>query len=72
MASNDHEPPDNVAFLAALDAMPETADIVAQHLRMMAKGQAPYRRFTYAPRWIKNIWAAAADLIENQTHDKLH
>jgi hypothetical protein len=32
----------------------------------MAAGIGPYRQFTYTSPWIKNIWSAAADLLENE------
>ncbi len=37
---------------------------VAAQLRAMAAGAAPYARFTYTSPWIKNIWRAAADMLD--------
>lgn len=66
MDDDDTTPLDNATFLAILDAIPETPDIIAHHLRLMVAGKEPYQRFTHTSRWIKNIWAAAADMIEER------
>ncbi len=56
----------------ALDSVPDASKIVVKQLRMMAAGEAQYQRFTYMSPWIKNIWNAAADIIEEQERQKLH
>lgn len=56
----------------ALDSVPEASKVVARELRMMAAGEDHYRRFTYTSPWIKNIWNAAADIIEDYERKKLH
>lgn len=56
----------------ALDSVPEASKTVARELRMMAAGEDRYQRFTYISPWIKNIWNAAADIIEDYERQKLH
>lgn len=56
----------------ALDSVPDASRIVARELRSMAAGENRYQRFTYISPWIKNIWNAAADIIEDQERKKLH
>jgi hypothetical protein len=46
--------------------------IIAAELRLMAAGDDRYSRFTYMSPWIKNIWNAAADIIEEQCKNRLH
>lgn len=48
----------------ALQGVAEGKKLVALELRRMAKGEEPYRRFTYTSYWIKNVWRAAADLLD--------
>lgn len=56
----------------ALDSLPDASKTVAKELRMMAAGEDRYQRFTYISPWIKNIWNAAADIIEDYERQKLH
>jgi hypothetical protein len=56
----------------ALDSVPDASKTVARELRMMAAGEDRYQRFTYISPWIKNIWNAAADIIEDYERQKLH
>ena len=56
----------------ALDSVPNASKVVAKELRMMAAGEDRYQRFTYISPWIKNIWNAAADIIEDYERQKLH
>jgi hypothetical protein len=60
--TDERSPPIKQAFLA----VPKTKTCVARELRRMAAGIGPYRQFTYTSPWIKNIWSAAADLLENE------
>ncbi len=55
-----------------LDAVPDASKTVAKELRMMAAGEDRYQRFTDISPWIKNIWNAAADIIEDRELKKLH
>lgn len=38
--------------------------VVLQQLRRMAAGEAPYKELADTSPWTKNIWEAAAALIE--------
>lgn len=55
-----------------LDAVADSPMIIAAELRLMAAGDDRYSRFTYMSPWIKNIWNAAADIIEEQYKNRLH
>ena len=58
---------------SGLEAVEQTSELIAKELRMMAAGQGEkYRRFTYISPWIKNIWAAAADIIEDRGRKNIH
>lgn len=46
--------------------------IIAAELRLMAAGEDRYSRFTYMSPWIKNIWNAAADIIDDLHKSRLH
>lgn len=65
---NDEKEP----LQAGLDAVPDSPMIIAAELRLMAAGDDRYSRFTYMSPWIKNIWNAAADIIEEQCKNRLH
>lgn len=67
---NDDE--DLTPMQAGLQGAADSATIIAEQLRMMAAGDAQYKRFTYISPWIKNIWNAAADYIEENERKKLH
>lgn len=51
--------------LAVLDA--ETA----AELRKMVRGEGDYKRFTYTPAKIKNIWLTAADRLDGKLENYL-
>ncbi|WP_041802725.1 hypothetical protein [Micavibrio aeruginosavorus] len=57
---------------AGLDSVADGPAIIAAELRLMAAGDDRYQRFTYMSPWIKNIWNAAADIIEDSYKSKLH
>lgn len=58
---------------SGLEAVEQTSEFIAKELRMMAAGQGEnYRRFTYVSPWIKNIWAAAADILEDRGRKNIH
>ncbi len=57
---------------AGLDAVPDSPAIIAAELRLMALGDDRYSRFIYMSPWIKNIWNAAADIIEDLHKKSLH
>lgn len=57
---------------AGLEAVPNSPAIIAAELRLMAAGDDRYSRFTYMSPWIKNIWNAAADIIEDLNRKNLH
>ncbi len=68
--ANDNEEKDPLQ--AGLDAVPDSPMIIAAELRLMAAGDDRYSRFTYMSPWIKNIWNAAADIIEEHCKNRLH
>lgn len=49
---------------AALQGLEYGASHIALELRRMADADPSYRCFTYASPMIKNVWRAAADLLE--------
>lgn len=57
---------------AGLEGAANTPEIIAAELRLMAAGDDRYQRFTYMSPWIKNIWNAAADIIEDLNKKQLH
>lgn len=57
---------------AGLEGAADTPAIIAAELRLMAVGDDRYHRFTYISPWIKNIWNAAADIIEESHKHRLH
>lgn len=61
-----------IPFQAGLDGAANSAEIIAAELRLMAAGDDRYSRFTYMSPWIKNIWNAAADIIEDMNKKNLH
>lgn len=65
---NDEKEP----LQAGLDVVPDSPMIIAAELRLMAAGDDRYSRFTYMSPWIKNIWSAAADIIEEQYKNRMH
>jgi hypothetical protein len=48
----------------ALNAIPETRNLVAEELRAMGEAAGRYAQFANIDPWIRNIWSAAADLLE--------
>ncbi len=56
---------DHKHLQSAFDAVPETPAIIVRELRAMAMAEGEYHRFAYLSARIKNIWRAAADLIED-------
>lgn len=69
MANDDFE---KELMQAGLEGATNTPEIIAAELRLMAAGDDRYHRFTYTSPWIKNIWNAAADIIEDLTKKQLH
>ncbi len=70
MTDDNEDPRDPLQ--AGLDAVKDTPAVIAAELRLMAAGEDRYSRFTYMSPWIKNIWNAAADIIEEQIKNRLH
>lgn len=68
--TNDNKEQDPMQ--AGLDGAKEAPEIIAAELRLMAAGEDRYSRFTYMSPWIKNIWNAAADIIEDLNRKNLH
>lgn len=56
----------------ALEATEITARSVAERLRLMAAGDYGDRKLMSVTPWVRNIWNAAADIIEQHDCDKLH
>lgn len=69
MTDDDNE---TIPFQAGLEGAANTPEIIAAELRLMAAGEDRYHRFTYISPWIKNIWNAAADIIEESNRKNLH
>lgn len=66
----DNDKPDPLASgLSGLDAGPHH---IAAELRLMADGQGRYSRFALVTPSIKNIWRAAADMLEDFARGRLH
>ena len=63
---------DKTPLQAGLDSVADSPAIIAAELRLMAAGEDRYSRFTYISPWIKNIWNAAADVIEELHRGQLH
>lgn len=68
MTDDDKETP----LQAGLEAAANSPEIIAAELRLMAAGDDRYSRFTYTSPWIKNIWNAAADIIEGMNKQAIH
>lgn len=68
MTNDDEDHSDSLQ--AGLDAVKDTPAVIAAELRLMAAGEDRYSRFTYMSPWIKNIWSAAADIIEAQIENR--
>lgn len=68
MTDDDKEAP----LQAGLEAAANSPEIIAAELRLMAAGDDRYSRFTYMSPWIKNIWNAAADIIEGLDRKRMH
>jgi hypothetical protein len=51
---------------AALRLIPETRSLVAAELRAMGEASGRYAMFADIDPWIRNIWFAAADLLEDE------
>lgn len=48
----------------ALEGARNPKEAVADELRKMIAGEGEYKCFTYTSPRIKNVWAAAADLLD--------
>lgn len=59
-------------FDIGLEGAAHAPEVIAEELRMMAAGEDRYQRFTYISPWIKNIWNAAADIIEDLNKRQMH
>lgn len=68
--TNDNE--EQEPMQAGLEGAANSPAIIAAELRLMAAGEDRYSRFTYMSPWIKNIWNAAADIIEDLHKSRLH
>lgn len=68
--TNDNEEQDPMQ--AGLLGAANSPEIIAAELRLMAAGDDRYSRFTYMSPWIKNIWNAAADIIEDLHKSQMH
>jgi hypothetical protein len=56
---------ENNALIKGLDAVPRARRLVAAELRDMAEAARPdYRQFSATDPWIRNLWRAAADFLE--------
>ncbi len=64
---NDKQP-----LQAGLQGAINAPEIVAAELRLMAAGEDQYHSLTDTSPWIKNIWNAAADIIEGLHNRQLH
>lgn len=63
----DHDyPPAPFILSSSFGNVAYARSVVVTHLRRMADDADPYRRFTYLSPWIKNIWRAAAGLLDKQ------
>lgn len=51
----------------ALESVPDGPLHIAHELRLMANAEPPYTRFTYMSPMVKNVWRAAAEILE-QAH----
>lgn len=63
---------ENKPLQKGLEAVPNSPEIIAAELRLMALGDDRYHRFAFIDPWIKNIWNAAADIIEDGLRLKMH
>ena len=68
MTNDNKKPP----MRTGLEGAENTPEIIAAELRLMAAGEDLYYRFTYTSPWIKNIWNAAADIIEDLNKKQVH
>ncbi len=50
----------------------EQIKIVIRELRMMAEGVDRYSGFKGASQWTKNVWYAAAEMLEHRLQQVLH
>ncbi len=57
---------------AVFQSLPNAPKIIARQLRMIAASNGQYSIFVFVSPWIKNIWNAAADIIEDYERQKLH
>jgi hypothetical protein len=48
----------------ALNAVSKTRCRVAEELRAMGEAQGRYAAFATVDPWVRNVWHAAADLLE--------
>jgi len=56
---------DDDTIQTALENLPDGPLHIARELRLMADAAPPYTRFTYISPLIKNIWRAAANILED-------
>lgn len=68
MTDDNKKPP----LQSGLESVENAPAIIAAELRLMAAGDDRYSRFTYMSPWIKNIWNAAADIIEGLSRPSVH
>lgn len=58
---------------SGLEGVSSSASVIAAELRLMAAGEGNYSRLSdEVSPWIKNIWSAAADMIERAYKTKLN
>lgn len=58
---------------SSLEGVSISASIIAMELRLMASGEGDYSKLSdEASPWIRNIWRAAADMIESAYKAKLN
>lgn len=58
--NNDH---DNI-MKVAIESVSDGPLHIAYELRRMANAEQPYTRFSYMSPAIKNVWMAAAEILE--------
>lgn len=56
----------------AYESIPDAPKTIAHQLHMMAAGKTQYGILIFASPWIKNIWNAAADIIEDYERQNMH
>lgn len=63
---------DDDSIEQALNAVTQTQQHIIQQLRRMAAGDFQYQSLLFVSPEIKNIWNAAADIIETNYKHQLH